>query len=59
MRDFQWTYFEDSDDICNNSIDYMESMINDEDYIREDTELESWNNSYNNIVNEIIEDIDY
>ena len=58
MRDFEWQYFKDKDDdIFDNSTDYIESMTNDEDYdedYREDTiDIESWNNYYNDISNEI------
>lgn len=58
MRNFEWQYFKDKDDdIFDNSTDYIESMTNDEDYdedYREDTiDIESWNNYYNDISNEI------
>jgi len=59
MRDFEWQFLEDSNnDIFDNSTDYIESMTNDnedyeDDYAQEDQELESWNNYYEEISDEI------
>jgi len=59
MRDFEWQFLEDSNnDIFDNSTDYIESMTNDneyyeDDYSQEDQELESWNNYYEEISDEI------
>jgi hypothetical protein len=59
MRDFEWQFLEDgNNDIFDNSTDYIESMTNDneyyeDDYAQEDQELESWNNYYEEISDEI------
>jgi len=60
MSDFEWQFFEDgNNDIFDNSTDYIESMTNDneyyddDDYMQEDQELESWNNYYEEISDEI------
>lgn len=57
MSDFEWKVLQDKDnDILDNSANYIESMINNEEYdedYREDTvDRQSWN-YYNDISNEI------
>jgi len=59
MSDFEWQFLEDgNNDIFDNSTNYIESMTNDnecyeDDYAQEDQELESWNNYYEEISEEI------
>ena len=58
MSDFEWQYYEDYPDDCiDNTVDYTNYMIDNEyyedDHAQEDQELESWNNYYEEISEEI------
>jgi len=63
MRDFEWQYYEDyPDDSIDGDISYTEYMTDNGSYEEEyydDQEVASWENYYNDIASEIIEDIDY
>jgi len=58
MRDFEWQYLEDNNIDNINNIDYYTEYMTDEaehddQYIDDDKQLESWDDYYNEISEEI------